>query len=232
MKWRHLFAPPRGYNLYMRRTRALLLASLLAAPLLAQSGAFGVFTNSDDVGAPPLKGAAEFDPSTGQYRITGSGTDIWGAADQFHYVWRRMSGDFTVTATAAFLTAGNDHRKGSIMLRQSLDADSPFLHLVIHGNGMPGLQFRKTKGADVNTVDLPIEGPGAFTLKLARLGTAITAWVAKDGAPLRQIGTTQNGLGSPVLVGLAVASHTQTAVNTILWTGVSVDQPAPAGAQR
>ncbi len=73
---------------------------------------------------------------------------------------------------------------------------------------------------------------GFFTLKLARLGTAITAWVAKDGAPLRQIGTTQNGLGSPVLVGLAVASHTQTAVNTILWTGVSVDQPAPAGAQR
>jgi regulation of enolase protein 1 (concanavalin A-like superfamily) len=215
----------------MRSIRELAFVCALVIPALAQSGGLGVFSNSDDVGGPPMKGSAEFDAAAGQYTITGSGTDIWGAADQFHFVWKRMSGDFTVTATAKFLTGGNDHRKGSIMLRQSLDADSPFLHLVVHGNGMPGIQFRKTKGGNVNTVDLPIEGPGIFTLRLRREGTAITAWVAKDGAPLTEIGTTQNGLGSPVLVGLAVASHTQTAVNTILWSGVSVEQPAAAKGQ-
>jgi hypothetical protein len=211
--------------------RELLLICLLAAPAFAQNGTLGAFTNSDDVGAPPLKGAAEFDASTGQYRITGSGTDIWGKADQFHYVWRQISGDFAVTATARFLTDGNDHRKAVIMLRQSPDADSPFIHLVIHGNGMPGIQFRKSKGANVNTVDLPIEGPGTFKLKLVRKGSAITVWFAKDNAVLRELGTTQNQLGSPVLVGLGVASHTQTASNTVLFSNVSVEPLAPAGAR-
>jgi hypothetical protein len=205
--------------------RELAVVCVLAAgTALAQSGTLGAFTNSDDVGAPPMKGSAEFDASSGQYKITGSGTDIWGQADQFRYVWRRMSGDFSVTATVQFLTGGNDHRKASIMLRQSLDTDSPFVHLVIHGNGMPGLQFRSAKGGDVHTFDLPIEGPGTFTLKLVRKGTAITVWVGKDNGPLRERGTTQNQLGSPVLVGLAVASHTQTATNTVLFSNVSVEQ--------
>ena len=216
------------YNPYMRE---LLLVCVLAASALAQSGTLGAFTNSDDVGAPPIKGSAEFDASSGQYRITGSGTDIWGKADQFHYVWRQMSGDFAVTATAKFLTDGNDHRKASIMLRQSLDTDSPFVHLVIHGNGMPGIQFRSAKADNVNTVDLPIEGPGTFKLKLVRQGSAITVWFAKDNGALRERGTTQNQLGSPVLVGLGVASHTQTATNTVLFSDVSVEPLTPPGAK-
>ena len=170
--------------------------------------------------------------STGQYKITGSGTDIWGKADQFYYVWREISGNFAVTATAKFLTDGIDHRKAVIMLRQSLDADSPFVHLVIHGNGMPGVQFRNSKGANTNTLDMPILGAGTFKLKLVRQGNAITVWLAKDGEPLRQLGQTQNQLGSPVLVGLGVSSHTQTATNTVLFSDVSVEQLAPPAGSK
>jgi TolB protein len=212
--------------------RPLLLALLLTAPTFAQSGSLGVFTNSDDVGAPPIQGSAEYDAATGQYKVTGSGTDIWAKADQFHYLWRTISGDFAVTATARFLTDGIDHRKAVIMLRQSLDADSPFIHLVIHGNGMPGLQFRSAKGASANTVDLPIEGPGTFKLKLVRQGSAITVWLAKDGGALRELGHTQNQLGSPVMVGLGVSSHTQTATNTVLFSEVSVEQLAPPAGSK
>src|SRR5271169_572835 len=106
--------------------RELLLVCVLSTAAFSQTGKLGAFTGSDDVGAPPIRGSAEFDATTGQYKITGSGTDIWGKADQFHYLWREISGDFSVSATARFLTDGNDHRKGVIMLRQSLDTDSPF----------------------------------------------------------------------------------------------------------
>lgn len=204
--------------------RELLLACLFAASVLAETGKFGIFTNSDDVGAPPLKGAAEFDASTQQYKVTGTGTDIWGKADQFHYVWREISGDFAVTATAKFLTDGIGHRKAVIMLRKSLDADSPFVHLAIHGDGMPAVQFRKTKADNTNTVDFPVEGPGTWKLKLVRQGTTITVWISKDGAPLRELGHTSNQLGSPILVGLGVSSHTQEATNTVLFSDVTVDQ--------
>lgn len=217
------------YNLDMRER---LLSCLLVTSAFAQTGGLGVFTNSDDVGAPPIKGSAEFDASTGQYRITGSGTDIWGKADQFHYVWREMSGNFAVTATAQFLTEGNEHRKAVIMLRKTLDTDSPFVHLVIHGNGMPGVQFRSAKGDNTNTVDLPIEGPGTFKLRLVRQGTTITVSIAKDGEALRERGHTDNQLGSPVLVGLGVSSHTQTATNTVLFSDVSVEQLAPPAGKK
>ncbi len=207
--------------------RELLLICLLAASAFAQTGKFGAFTNSDDVGDPPIKGSAEFDASTGQYRITGSGTDIWGRADQFHYVWREMSGNFAVTATAQFLTEGNEHRKAVIMLRKTLDTDSPFVQVVIHGNGMPGVQFRIARGDNTNTVDLPIEGPGTFKLKLVRQGATITVSIAKSGEAFRERGHTESQLGSPVLVGLGVSSHTQAASNTVLFSDVSVEQLAP-----
>jgi TolB protein len=204
--------------------RALLRTCLLASSVLAQTGKFGGFTNSDDVGSPPLQGSVEFDAATGNYKITGSGTDIWGKADQFHYVWREMSGNFAVTASAKFLTDGIGHRKAVIMLRKSLDADSPHVQLAVHGDGTPAVQFRNIKADNTNTVDFPVEGPGTWKLKLIRQGTTITVWIAKDGASLRELGHTANQLGSPVLVGLGVSSHTQEATNTVLFSDVSVEQ--------
>lgn len=212
--------------------RELILVCLLTTAAWAETGNFGVFTNSEDIGAPPLKGSTEFETSTGQYKITGSGSDIWGKADQFHYLWREMSGNFAISATVKFLTEGIAHRKAVIMLRQSSDTGSPYVHLAIHGDGTPAVQFRTTKGDSTNTVDFPVEGPGIWKLKLVRLGTAITVWVAKDGGPLRELGHTVNQLGSPILAGLGVSSHTREAVNTVLFSDVTVEQlpaPAPAG---
>ena len=213
--------------------RALLLTCVLAATAFSQNGKFGAFTNSDDVGAPPIQGSADFDAATQQYKITGTGTDIWGKADEFHYVWREISGNFAVAATARFLTEGIAHRKATIMLRKSLDTDSPFVHLAIHGDGTPTVQFRNSKADTTNTVDFPIEGPGTWKLKLVRQGTTITVWIAKDGGPMRELGHTLNQLGSPVLVGLAVSSHSREATNTVLFSDVSVAAlPAPAAGKQ
>lgn len=211
--------------------RLLLSACLLACSALAQAGpaALGLFTSSDDIGASPIKGSAEFDAATGQYKITGSGTDIWGRADQFHLLWREIAGDFTVTATVRFLTEGIAHRKAVIMLRKSVDPDSAYVDLALHGDGTPVIQFRNTKGDTTNTVDLVTDGPGTWNLKLVRQGGTVTFWAAKDGAPLRDLGHTLSNLGSPVLLGLGVSSHSQTAVNTVLFSNVAIEKlPTPA----
>lgn len=214
--------------------RRLLLTCLLAISAFAQPGKLGSFTNSDDVGAPPIKGSAEFDAATGEYKITGSGTDIWGKADQFHYVSREMSGNFAVSATVKFLTEGIGHRKAVVMLRKSLDAESPFVQLAIHGDGTPSVQFRNLPSDNTNTVDFPMEGPGTWKLKLVRQGTTVTVWIAKDDAALRELGHTTNQLGSPILLGLGVSSHSQAAVNTVLFSDVSVEQlpPTPAATHK
>jgi TolB protein len=133
-----------------------------------------------------------------------------------------MSGVFAVPATARFLTDGIGHRKAVIMLRKSLETDAPFLQFAIHGDGMPAVQFRKAKADNTNTVDFPVDGPGTWKLKLQRHGATVTVWVAKDGAPLRELGHTTNQLGSPILVGLGVSSRTQEATSTVLFSDVSL----------
>ena len=145
---------------------------LLAASAFAQTGKLGAFTNSGDVGGPAIKGSTQFDAAKGQYRMTGAGANMWAKEDQFQYVWREMSGNASVTATMQFLGEGAvAHRKAGIVLRQSLDTDSPYVDIVIHGNGMPGIQWRTTKGDITNAVDFPFDGPGKFKLKLTRQGS-------------------------------------------------------------
>jgi hypothetical protein len=221
--------------------RLLFATCLLACSVFAQTppGPLGLFTRSVDIGASPLKGSAEFDPATGEYKITGSGTDIWGRADQFHFLGREISGDFAVTATVKFLTEGIAHRKAVIMLRKSTEPDSAYVDLALHGDGTPVVQFRNTDGDTTNTVDLVTEGPGVWKLKLLRQGTTVTFWAAREGSPLRELGHTTsnigtnigtnvgNNIGNPVLLGLGVSSHSQTAINTVLFSGVSIE-PLPA----
>lgn len=199
------------------------LIGLLAIRAFAQTAAVGEFSHAADIGDPPLKGAAEFNADTKEYKITGTGADIWGQADQFHYVWREMSGNFAITATAKFLTGGNAHRKAVIMVRKTVDADSPFVHLAIHGDGLAAVQFRNAKADTTNTVDFPIEGPGIWRLKLQRRGSTITVWIGQEGAPLRELGHTMVPLSGAVLAGLGVSSHTKEGLTSVLFSGVTVE---------
>jgi regulation of enolase protein 1 (concanavalin A-like superfamily) len=209
----------------MSTIRQISLVSLLSALTFAQSGNLGVFTNSGDVGGPAMKGSTGF--NAGQYRITGSGANIWARQDQFQYVWREMTGNFTVMATMHFLGRGADHRKAGIMVRQSLETDATYADVVIHGNGMPGLQWRSKPGEDTNAFDLPFDGPGTFKLKLVRTGVRIYMYLAKDGAELKEIAHTEVSFRNPVLVGLVVCSHQADESDTAIFSDVSVEAQAP-----
>ena len=210
----------------MSTMRQPLLVGLLSALSFAQSGSLGIFTNSGDVGGPAIKGSAGFNASNGEYRITGSGANIWAKQDQFQYVWREMNGNFTVTTTLRFLGQGADHRKAGIMVRQSLDTDAAYADVVIHGNGMPGLQWRSKQGEDTNAFDLPFDSPGTFQVKVVRTGVRIYMYLAKNGAGLKEIAHTEVSFRNPVLVGLAVCSHQADASDTVIFSDVSVEAPA------
>jgi len=214
----------------MSTIHRLFLVCLLSAAAFAQGGNLGIFTNSGDVGGPAIKGSAAFSAADGQYRITGSGANIWAKQDQFQYVWREMSGNFTVTARMRFLGHGADHRKAGIMVRQSLDTDATYADVVIHGNGMPGLQWRSRQGEDTNGFDLPFDGPGTFDVKLVRTGVRIFMYIGKDGAGLKEIAHTEVSFRNPVLVGLAVCSHRADAADTVIFSDVSVEAQTPPAA--
>ena len=137
-----------------------------------------------------------------------------------------MTGTFTVTATMKFLGKGAEHRKAGIMVRQSLDADAAYADVVIHGSGMPALQWRSRQGEDTNAFDLPVEGPGTFQIKFVRTGVKMYMYLAKEGAALKEIAHTEVTFHGEVLVGLAVCSHQADASDTVVFSDVAVEPAA------
>ena len=78
----------------------------------AQQKKLGMFDDHGDVGNPRLPGSVVYDPQSQQYTMEGAGTNMWAAADQFHFLWKKIKGDFIITATVKFIGKGTDnHRK-------------------------------------------------------------------------------------------------------------------------
>jgi TolB protein len=203
--------------------RSFLTAAVLATAVSAQGGAVGIFTSAVDVGAPAIAGSTAYDAATGEYRMTGAGANMWAKDDEFHYVWREVTGNFAATATLRFLGQGHEHRKAGIVVRQSLDADAAYVDAVVHGDGMPAVQWRSRQGEDTNTFNIPFEGPGTFRVRLVRSGVRMYMSVGKNGTPLTDVVKTEVSFQGPVMVGLAVCSHDATKSDTVVFSDVSIE---------
>src|SRR5215472_2266837 len=131
----------------MRWFSAVVLLPFLGFGLWAQANV-GIFENHQDVGAVLHSGSAGFDPGKQVYTLRGSGENMWSTHDAFQFAWKKVSGDVEIAADISFPnTAGNPHKKAVLMFRQSLDADSAYVDVALHGNGLTALQFRDGKGA-------------------------------------------------------------------------------------
>jgi TolB protein len=64
----------------------------------------GIFEDHADVGTVLHPGSVEYDASKQTYNLTGSGENVWFAADAFQFVWKKLSGDVTLTADISFPT--------------------------------------------------------------------------------------------------------------------------------
>ncbi|HKI68052.1 MAG TPA: hypothetical protein VKA67_00570, partial [Verrucomicrobiae bacterium] len=102
----------------------------------ASAADLSIFESQSDVGAPKHPGSATFDKSRQTYAITGGGENMWFTNDAFHFVWKKVSGDVSLAADISFLgKGGNPHRKACLIIRQSLDPDSVYADVALHGVG-------------------------------------------------------------------------------------------------
>src|SRR5262245_50928361 len=104
----------------------------------------GLFEKNGDIGAVKMPGSVEYDEARKSYTVAGGGENMWAATDAFHYVWKRVSGDLSIAADIQIIGAGgNAHRKACLIIRQNLDADSPYADAALHGDGLTSLQYRE-----------------------------------------------------------------------------------------
>ncbi|MBC8126336.1 MAG: TolB family protein [Gloeobacteraceae cyanobacterium ES-bin-144] len=198
----------------------------LALSLTAHAGLIGEFDSATEVGQIELKGSSEFDAASGIYRITGSGKNIWLAEDTFHFLSKKLSGDLVFKMDVSWEKDSlQGHRKACAMVRQSLDADAPYVDVAVHGDGLIELQYRMTKGGPTLAARTPITSPA--TVMLERDGDVFTVCAAKNGGPFQPVGAVSLAMPDPVFVGLAVCSHDATRLETSLISNVSLTNRVP-----
>jgi hypothetical protein len=200
-----------------------LYFSLTSIPGLSQSR-LGAFAGQSDVGNPSMAGAAMYDPQNQEYTIEGSGTNMWQGRDEFHFVWRRLKGNFILTTRAEFIGKGvESHRKIGWAVRPSLDADAPHATAVVHGDGLTSLQFRRTRGANTEEVKFPLQA--ADVIQLERKGDTFIMSVARFGEPFvsEQVSLT---IGEELYIGLFVCSHNKDVIEKARFRDVRITVPA------
>jgi len=184
-------------------------------------GAIGSFGGQSDIGSDLLPGSGEYDAARGEYKVTGGGANMWANQDAFHYVWRQISGNVRLSSSVRILgTGGDPHRKAGWMIRETLDADSPYVDVVVHGDGLTSMQYREVKGGETKEVKTPITGPDRLVLE--RKGDQFTFWVARGAEELKEGGSITLKLPTAAYAGLAVCAHDKTRRETALFSDVKI----------
>lgn len=192
--------------------------------LRAQNKTLGIFDEQGDVGKNVMPGTATYIPSTGQYVISGAGYNVWGDHDEFHYVWKKMKGDFILYARAEFVGGWvSYHRKVGWMVRKTLNGNSAHVNAVEHGDGLTSLQFRTSPGAQ--TEEHKMRLTHANILQLERKGTRYIMRAAVYGEPFQTDTLSSLDLGDEVYVGLFVGSHNADVMETGVFNNVSITVP-------
>lgn len=207
------------------------MRNLLFVLLFVSTSAFtqsnaGYFEKGEDIGNVKHPGSITFDPATEKYSIKASGTNLWMNSDEFYYVWKKTSGDFILYANVDFIGKGTDpHRKTGLMIRRTLQPNSAYADIAIHGDGLTSLQYRN-KDSNI-TEEIKSVQKSFNIVQLQKEGNTITVKVAHTGEPLQLVGKLNLEFGSDEFyVGLFGCSHNPDVTEEFELTNVRYTVPA------
>ena len=211
----------------MRIPLTLALSIALCGDLLGAQGPVGIFTTHSGVGR--AGGSASYDPQQQTYLIAGSGQNMWDTRDDFHFVWKRLSGNFILSTRARFIGKGvEEHRKIGWTIRPTLDPSAPHVTAALHGDGLTSLQFRRQTGGITEEEKSADSLPDAdAVIQLERRDGEYLMSVAQFGDTLVTTRLAGVSLPDTVYVGLFVCAHNDTVTERATFSNVRITTPAP-----
>lgn len=192
----------------------------------------GIFDGQSDVGSALVPGSATFNAATGQYTIHSAGYNIWYNRDEFRFLWKKMSGDFSLAADGSFPESkGYGDRKVVLVVRQSLDDDSKEAMIGEHGTGMIHLAQRPEKNAMMTDMSYRfgggLTGVMAKRIGLEKHGDSMAIFVSLKGEPMHQFGPPVTvHFDEPFYVGIGFCSHLPATVDTGVLANVTLENAA------
>ena len=158
----------------------------------------------------------------GTFTITGSGTDIWGNADEFHYAYKTLTGPGSIVARVQSVSNTNTWAKAGVMIRQSLEPGS--VHTMMVVTPAQGISFQRRNFADdVSTDTTTAQIAAPYWVKIERdLAGNFTASSSTNGSAWTVQGSPENiQMGTNVYIGLAVTSHDAAQTCQAVFTNVT-----------
>ena len=160
-------------------------------------------------GYPPTVGGFTEGP-VGTFTMTAAGADIAGAADEFHFAYKTLTGPGSITARIDSILNTHDQAKAGVMIRATLDPNSAHAFAcVTPGNGIGSLGRTAAGGSSFNTYQADITAPhwvklerdvaGNFTVSHSTNGSAWQPVELTTPATIPMDGT--------IYIGLALTSH-------------------------
>jgi len=210
-----------------------MAASILSTGVVVRAAdVAGVFTDHTDIGAPTAAGpgAVEYDTDQRTYTISGTGANIWATADALHFVWKKVPAGSDVSLAAdinfAAATAGADpHRKAVVMIRQSLDADSPYADACIHGNGLTAIQWRDARGGV--TYETQAQANAPRRVRIEKRGNYLSMSFGSSDTDLQPAGgACKVALMGDLYIGIGVCPHNVHRVEKALFSNVVIENLA------
>jgi len=199
------------------------LNSLLA---FNQNMPIGQFDHHQDVGNPKRPGKAIYDEKNQTYTISGAGINMWTKIDQFHFLWKKIKGDFTISATIKFIGEGEAaHRKIGIIARDELTTNSRYADACVHGDILTSLQYRPTDTS--NTAQVTLLSYHPTDIEFSRKGNVFTFSAATFGENYKSV-SKEMELNDEVYAGLFICSHLEDVLETAVFSNVRIIIPVQA----
>jgi len=132
------------------------------------------------------------------------------------------SGDVEITANIDFVGAGVDpHRKAGLMIRQSMETDSPYIDVILHGDGLTSLQYRDESGGQTKQLEANVTMPEAVKLELID-GYAYMSVKGETDQWVKASGSVKTDITSPYNIGLALSSHNNEVTETAIFSNLEL----------
>lgn len=157
----------------------------------------------------PNPAGSSIDLGNGRWNVTGSGYDIWGTSDSFHFLPFEKTNDITVTLFSESFENSHTWAKAGLMIRDTLDQNSAQASLFTTGAQYVAFQTRDVAGATSNNYHTNY-GTHRVWLRLTKEGNTITAYVKNENDAVFKKFTTRSTFtftGDNFFVGIPVTSH-------------------------
>jgi hypothetical protein len=171
------------------------------------------------VGSGNLAGSTRHD--AGLFTVAGSG-QLSGRNDSFQFAWQTMSGDGSVVARIDQLdNTGGDARVG-VMIRDTLAGNSRYVFIGLNGDGQYRWVRRTGFNGNTSTSKSGTATVPAAWVRLVRSGNVVTASKSTNGIDWVTVGSLTASFPETCYVGLAVASGSNSSLNSSQFSQVTV----------